>query len=108
VSHNKLLDCVVVVNGGDSGIGRTAAVAFAQEGADVVIAYLNEDRTARQTQKLIEKQGRQCLVIKGNLDQEAFCQQVIAATMQHFGRLDIVVNSDYRFYSSLGAVVPNP
>lgn len=89
----KLKDKVAIVTGGDSGQGRAIAVAFAKEGADVVIVYLNEHSDAEETKQYIEQQGRQCLSIAGNIGDEAFCKQIIERTVGHFGKLDILVNN---------------
>jgi NAD(P)-dependent dehydrogenase (short-subunit alcohol dehydrogenase family) len=90
---DKLKDKVAVITGGDSGIGRAIAVAFALEGADVAIQYLDEDEDAERTKKLVEKAGRKCLLIPGDLRDPAFCQSIVDTTIKKFGRLDIVVNN---------------
>src|SRR4051812_45977727 len=74
---NKLKEKVAVITGGDSGIGRAVAVAFAKEGADVVIAYLNEHEDADKTRGIIEACGRQCLTMAGDVGNEDFCQSLI-------------------------------
>ncbi len=96
---NKLLqDKVALITGGDSGIGRAIAVAFAAEGADVVIAYLDEDKDAKDTQKLVEERGRSAKIIKGDLSEMQHCQKVVDETISSFGRLDIVVNNAAQQY----------
>ncbi len=84
---------VVVITGGDSGIGKAVAIAFAREGADVVISYLNEDEDARETQGLVEQAGRKALLIAGDISQEAHCQGIVQQTVDQFGRIDILVNN---------------
>lgn len=89
----KLLDRVAIITGGDSGIGRSVAVLFAREGADVAIVYLCEHEDARQTQHAVEQEGRRCLLIAGDVADSAFCLDAVAQTVDAFGRLDILVNN---------------
>lgn len=89
----KLQGKVAIITGGDSGIGRAVAVGFAAEGADVVIAYLNEHEDAAETRRLVEEKGRRCLVIAGDLGEEERCREVITRTLQQFGKVDILVNN---------------
>jgi NAD(P)-dependent dehydrogenase (short-subunit alcohol dehydrogenase family) len=89
----KLLGKVAIITGGDSGQGRAIAVAFAKEGADVAIVYLNEHTDAEETKQAVELKGRKCLCIAGDIGQEAFCKQVVDQTVEHFGKLDILVNN---------------
>lgn len=89
----KLKDRVVIVTGGDSGIGRAAAVAFAKEGANVVIAYYDEHRDAEETKQAIAYYGGKCLLIPGDQREEAHCQRIVAETIQTFGRCDVLVNN---------------
>ncbi|HEY1141663.1 MAG TPA: SDR family oxidoreductase [Lysobacter sp.] len=89
----KLEGKVALISGGDSGIGRAVAVHFAREGADVAIIYLSEDADAAATKAMIEKEGRRCLLIRGNLRDEAFCQAAIDETVQTLGQLRILVNN---------------
>lgn len=89
----KLLGKVAIITGGDSGIGKAAAVCYAAEGADVVIVYLNEHSDAKETMRLIEKEGRRCLLIAGDVGEEAFCQEVVRKSIATFGKLDILVNN---------------
>lgn len=89
----KLRDHVAVITGGDSGIGRAAAIAFAREGADVVIAYLDEHDDAKDTRGWIENAGRRCECFAGDIGDAGFCRQIIDETVKRFGRLDILVNN---------------
>jgi NAD(P)-dependent dehydrogenase (short-subunit alcohol dehydrogenase family) len=89
----KLQDKVAIITGGDSGIGRAVAIAFAKEGADISIVYLEEQKDATETRRLVEKYGRKCLLIKGDVGQEEFCRKAVAQTVKEFDRLDIVVNN---------------
>lgn len=89
----KLAGRVAVISGGDSGIGRAVAIAFATEGADVAILYLNEHDDARETVKTIESEGRKALAIAGDIGDERFCQRAIRQIVKKFSRLDIVVNN---------------
>lgn len=90
---NKLLNKVAVVTGGDSGIGRAVAIAFAKEGADVTIAYFDEHEDAVETQYLIRQWGRRCLAIPSDLREERSSSDVVKRTMDTFGHIDIVVNN---------------
>lgn len=89
----KLLRKSALVTGGDSGIGRATAVAFAKEGADVAIAYLNEHEDANDTKALVEKEGRKCILIAGDVGEEAFCQKIVQEVLAAFGKIDILVNN---------------
>jgi NAD(P)-dependent dehydrogenase (short-subunit alcohol dehydrogenase family) len=89
----KLAGKVAVISGGDSGIGRAVAVAFASEGADVAILYLNEHRDAKDTMKLIESLGRRAVAIAGDIGDEAFCRRAIQVVVKTFRRIDILVNN---------------
>ena len=89
----KLLDKVAIITGGDSGIGRAVAVHYAREGADSVIVHLEEDKDAEDTKALVEAEGRRCLVLKGDVGEPAFCREVVQKTLDHFGKLNIVVNN---------------
>ena len=82
-----------LVTGGDSGIGRAVAVAFAKEGADVALAYLCEDDDARHTAKLVEEAGRLALLLPGDLSDEGHCRDVVSRTVADLGGLEIVVNN---------------
>lgn len=89
----RLKDKRALITGGDSGIGRSVAVLFAREGADVAIVYLEEDGDAEQTRKDVEAEGRTCLLIKGDVGDEAFCQEAIKQTVNELGGLNILVNN---------------
>ena len=90
----KLQDMVAIITGGDSGIGRAVAVLYAREGADVAIVYLPEEQVdAEQTKRAVEKEGRECLLIPGDVSSFEFCEEVVERTLQQFGRLDILVNN---------------
>ena len=89
----KLQGKVALITGGDSGIGSAAAIAFAKEGAHVAITYLEEQRDAEHTRKLIEQEGRQCLMLAGDIGEESFCEALIAEVIARFGQLDILVNN---------------
>jgi NAD(P)-dependent dehydrogenase (short-subunit alcohol dehydrogenase family) len=91
--RNKLLDKVALITGGDSGIGRAVAIAFAKEGADVAIVYLNEQEDAQATQQAVEQQGRRCITIAGDIGDESFCQQAVQETLGKLGQIDILVNN---------------
>ena len=89
----KLQGKVALITGGDSGIGRAVAIAFAKEGADVAIAYLNEHGDAQETQARVEKEGRRYVAIAGDVGDERFCEQAVQDTVRELGRLDILVNN---------------
>lgn len=89
----KLQDKVALITGGDSGIGRSVAVYYAKEGADVAIVYLDEHDDARETQQAVEDYGRRCLLIPGDIRGEEFCRQSVQQTIDEFGHLDILVNN---------------
>src|SRR5690554_3606029 len=89
----KLKNKVAFITGGDSGIGRSVAVHFAREGADIAIAYLKENKDARETKKLVEKEGRKCLIIAGDLVDEKFCKKAIKQCIKEYGKLNILINN---------------
>lgn len=89
----KLLHKVAVITGGDSGIGQAVAVAFAKEGADIAIIYLKEHSDAKETKRLVEEEGRKCLLLSGDIGEEKFCKSVVKSVVNFFGRLDILVNN---------------
>lgn len=89
----KLEGKKAIITGGDSGIGRSAAVHFAREGADVAIVYFDEHKDAVETKKLIEAEGQQCLLIPGDLKDESFCRDAVQQAVKEFGGLNIVVNN---------------
>jgi NAD(P)-dependent dehydrogenase (short-subunit alcohol dehydrogenase family) len=90
---DKLKNRVALITGGDSGIGRAVSIHFAREGADVAIIYLDEDIDAETTKKLVEAEGRQCLLIKGDVKKAAFCKKAVQQTVKKFGKLNILVNN---------------
>ncbi len=89
----KLQDKTALITGGDSGIGRAVAIAFAKEGADVAIVYLKEHEDAEETKNLVEQYGKKALAIAGDITDENFCQQAVEQTVETFGKLDILVNN---------------
>ncbi|GAB3770429.1 SDR family oxidoreductase [Ramlibacter monticola] len=89
----KLEGMAALVTGGDSGIGRAVAVLFAREGADVAIVYLASHEDAEETKRCVEKEGRRCLLIPGDVKDAKFCQQSVEKTVKEFGKLDILVNN---------------
>ncbi|SDD31191.1 NAD(P)-dependent dehydrogenase, short-chain alcohol dehydrogenase family [Paenibacillus sp. UNCCL117] len=89
----KLQGKVAIITGGDSGIGRAAAVCYAAEGANLAIVYLDEHEDAKETKRLIEEQGGECLLIAGDIGEASFCEEVVKQTVDKFGRLDILVNN---------------
>lgn len=93
IGSKKLNDKVAIVTGGDSGIGRSVAVLFAREGADVAVLYLDEHEDARATQKAVEKEGRKCIIVSGDVADPSFCQDAIGKVIETFGKIDILVNN---------------
>jgi NAD(P)-dependent dehydrogenase (short-subunit alcohol dehydrogenase family) len=93
VGSGKLEDMVALITGGDSGIGRAVAVLFAREGANVAIVYLSEHDDAEETRRAVEAEGRECLVIAGDVSDAMFCDDAVARTVEHFGHLNILVNN---------------
>ncbi|MES2635110.1 MAG: SDR family oxidoreductase [Pseudomonadota bacterium] len=89
----KLKGMVAIITGGDSGIGRAVAVLFAREGADVAIVYLSSHEDAQETQRCVEAEGRECLLIAGDVKDSKFCDQAVKQTVRKFGGLDILVNN---------------
>jgi NAD(P)-dependent dehydrogenase (short-subunit alcohol dehydrogenase family) len=82
-----------LITGGDSGIGRAVAIAYAKEGADLVIVYLDEHQDAEETKTQVQQEGRRCLLISGDVGEEDFCQEAVKRAVSEFGRLDILVNN---------------
>ena len=89
----KLAGKVALVTGADSGIGRAVAVLFAREGADVAVAYLNEHGDAEKTKAAVEKEGRRCITMAGDVADPEFCREAVERTVQAFGQLDVLVNN---------------
>jgi len=89
----KLEGKAAIITGGDSGIGRAVAIAYAKEGADVAIVYLNEHQDAEETCRQVEQAGRRCVMIAGDIGDEAFCRDAVAQAVRELGRLDILVNN---------------
>lgn len=89
----KLRDRVAIVTGGDSGIGRAVSVLFAREGADVAIVYLNEHRDAEETKAAVEKEGRRCILIPGDVRDPRFCEHAVERTVKELGKLNVLVNN---------------
>ncbi len=84
---------IAIITGGDSGIGRSVAVLFAREGADVSVVYLEEHEDAKETARQVEEEGGRCLLLPGDVGDEEFCADVVRRTIEEFGRLDILVNN---------------
>ena len=89
----KLEGKVAVITGGDSGIGRAVAIAYAREGADVVIGYLSEDDDARDTARLVEEAGRKAVLVRGDVSQAQHCRDIVDRTVETFGRVDVLVSN---------------
>jgi NAD(P)-dependent dehydrogenase (short-subunit alcohol dehydrogenase family) len=89
----KLSERVALITGGDSGIGRAVAIAFAKEGADVAILYLNEHEDAQETKRQVEQEKRRCILIAGDIGDERFCQQAVRRTIDELGQLHVLVNN---------------
>ena len=89
----KLKGKVALITGGDSGIGRAVAVAMAREGAQIAIAYLDEHKDANETRDLVKQEGADALLLPGDVGDETFCEAAVAATIEQFDRLDILVNN---------------
>ncbi|MFM0294584.1 MULTISPECIES: SDR family oxidoreductase [Paraburkholderia] len=102
----RLAGKAAIVTGGDSGIGRAVAIAFAREGADVLISYLNEDDDARETARWVEEAGRKAVLLPGDITKPAHCNTIVDRAIEAFGRLDILVNNAaYQMsYPSLDAI----
>jgi NAD(P)-dependent dehydrogenase (short-subunit alcohol dehydrogenase family) len=89
----KLTGKAAIITGGDSGIGRAVALAFAREGADVLISYLNEEEDARETMRIVGAAGRRAVLMPGDISDEAHCRQIVERAFSEFGKLDILVNN---------------
>ena len=90
---NRLTGKVALITGADSGIGRAVALAFAREGADVLISYLDEGEDAAETMRVVREAGHKAVAVAGDISQEAHCQQLVQRAIQEFGKLDILVNN---------------
>lgn len=90
---NKFKDQVVLISGGDSGIGRAISLAFANEGANIAIIYKDEEVDARKTFQMVESFGAKCLLIPGDISIKSFCEEAVEKTLQTFKRLDILINN---------------
>jgi NAD(P)-dependent dehydrogenase (short-subunit alcohol dehydrogenase family) len=93
VGSGKLVGKVAIITGGDSGIGRAVAIAFAREGADVLISYLNEHEDAQETARWVERAGRKAVLMPGDVQDKQHCRAVIRRAVEAFGKLDILVNN---------------
>jgi NAD(P)-dependent dehydrogenase (short-subunit alcohol dehydrogenase family) len=91
--HGRLQGKAAVITGGDSGIGRAVAIAFAREGADVLISYLSEDDDAAETAKHVEDAGRRAVLVPGDLADPQHCRDIVAKAVEAFGRIDVLVNN---------------
>ena len=89
----KLLNRTAIITGADSGIGRAVAIAFAREGADIIISYLNEDDDAKETAKYVRDAGREAVLVPGDISQEVHCVELIDRAIKEFGKVDILVNN---------------
>ncbi len=89
---DKLLNKVALITGGDSGIGRAIAVHYAREGADIAIVYLEEDKDAEETKRLVEKEGKKCLLLRGDIKDKEFCNNAVSKTVEQYGKINILVN----------------
>jgi len=89
----KLRNKVAIITGGDSGIGRAVAIAFAKEGADIAIVYLEEHKDGNETKRLVEENGRRCLLMSGDVGQEDFCRKAVGQTVKELDKIDILVNN---------------
>ena len=90
---NKLKGKVAIISGGDSGLGRAAAIAFTKEGANIVIPYYNENKDAFDTQEYIEKLGGNCLLLRGDITDKNFCKKIVDETIKKFKKIDILINN---------------
>ena len=102
--NGKLTGKVALITGGDSGIGRAVAIAFAREGADVLISYLDEEEDAAETRRLVEEAGRRTVTVAGDIAEEAHCKSLVQRCVRELGRLDVLVNNAafQRTHASIG------
>ncbi|MFN8770965.1 MAG: SDR family oxidoreductase [Neisseriaceae bacterium] len=100
VASNKLKDKVAIITCGDNGIGKAVAIAFAKEGANIVISYMNEEESALDTKEKVEKYGRKCLIFKGDLSMSSMSTSIVKQTIKEFGKLDILINNADELYQN--------
>jgi hypothetical protein len=93
IGAGRLAGLATIITGADSGIGKAAAIAYAREGADVLISYLDEGEDARKTVELVEAEGRRAIAIAGDLQDEAHCRRIVEQARDEFGRIDVLVNN---------------
>ena len=93
IGSGKLKGKVAIITGGDSGLGRAAAIAFAKEGAKLVIPYYDEHRDAEETKAYIENLGGECILLSGDITDKSFCKKIVETTLQNFGHIDVLVNN---------------
>lgn len=91
--NEKLSGCKALITGGDSGIGKAVAIAFAREGADVLISYLNEEEDAQEVERYVKAAGRKAVLMPGDISNEAHCKHLVETAIREFGQLDIIVNN---------------
>ncbi len=92
-SNDRLKGKVALISGGDSGIGRSVAVHFAREGADIAIIYKNEEQDAQKTKELVEKEGQKCILFAGDVGDRDFCKQTVESTAAEYGKINILINN---------------
>jgi NAD(P)-dependent dehydrogenase (short-subunit alcohol dehydrogenase family) len=93
ISAGKFKNKVVIITGGDSGIGKATAILFAKEGASVAVNYLTADEDAQKTKKRVEELGKKCLLLKGDVGNKQFCEEAVQKTIKEFGKIDILINN---------------
>jgi NAD(P)-dependent dehydrogenase (short-subunit alcohol dehydrogenase family) len=93
IGSGRLTSKVALITGGDSGIGKAVALAYAREGADIAIVYLDEHEDAEETKKLIEAKGRKCILLSGDIGDDTFCIDAVSKTIKEFSKIDILVNN---------------
>lgn len=93
IGSGKLKGKVIIITGADSGLGRAAAIAFAKEGADIVIPYYNEHYDANETKRIIESYNQKCVLLSGDISNPKFCKEIVENTINNFGKIDVLVNN---------------
>lgn len=93
LAAGKLKGKSAIITGGDSGIGRAVAIAFAKEGADLVVCYYDEHQDAQETRRLVEAEGRRCVLVAGDLGEESHCNDIVKQALDAYGRIDVLVNN---------------